>query len=143
MRVADVNILVYAHREEMPRHRELNAWLSEAAVGPVGLGLTTIVTAGFVRIVTNHRILSRPSTTDEALAFLDTLRLGPAVRLVEPGGRHWSIFGDLCRRADATGNLVPDAALAAIAIEHGATLITTDRDFARFPGLHWQHPLDG
>lgn len=143
MRVVDVNILVYAHREELPRHRDYRAWLAEAAAGPVGLGLTAFVTAGFVRVVTNHRIVSRPSTPEEALAFVDALRVGPAVRLVEPGDRHWSIVGDLCRRANATGNLVPDAALAAIAIEHGATLVTTDRDFARFPGLRWHHPLDG
>ncbi len=86
-------------------------------------------------------MVEAPATTGEALAFANELREQPNAVLLAPGPRHWRIFERLCREAGATGNLVPDAYLAALAIEHGAELVTTDRDFARFPGVRWRHPL--
>lgn len=97
--------------------------------------------SGFLRIVTHPRAMRRPASTETALAFADTLREQPNTVTLSPGPRHWGIFARLCREARATGNLVPDAYLAALAIEHGAELITTDRGFARFPGLRWRPPL--
>ena len=88
----------------------------------------------------NPKIFVRPSTLDEALAFVDELRRRPACHLFRPGPRHWDIFVSLCRRAGATGGLVADAYHAAVAIEHGCEWVTNDTDFARFPGLRWRLP---
>ena len=78
----------------------------------------------------------------QALEFTSIIRGQPHAEVVSPGGRFWEIFADLCRKADAVGKLVPDAYLAALALERGCELITADRDFRRFPGLRWRHPLD-
>lgn len=91
--------------------------------------------------MTHPRIFSPPTPVVEALASANHLRSQPNVLLVTPGARHWEIFQRLCEAADAKGNLVADAYLAALAIESGAQWITTDRDFSRFPGLRWRHPL--
>jgi toxin-antitoxin system PIN domain toxin len=96
-----------------------------------------------VRVVTNPRTLTPPASTEGALAFAEALRAQPNAVLVSPGRRHWGIFTRLCRAVGARGNLVPDAYLAALAIESGSEWITTDRDYARFPGLRWRHPIDG
>jgi len=80
---------------------------------------------------------------DAALRFVEGLRAQPNAAVIAPGRRHWTIFSRLCREVAAKGNLVPDAYLAALAIESGSEWITTDRDFSRFPGLRWRHPLDG
>jgi toxin-antitoxin system PIN domain toxin len=97
--------------------------------------------SGFVRVATHPRIFDPPASTSAALAFADALRSQPNAVLVAPGSRHWEVFGRLCRAAGAKGNLVPDAYLAALAIESGSEWITTDRDFSRFAGLRWRHPL--
>jgi hypothetical protein len=94
-------------------------------------------------VVTHARIFNQPTPLAVGLEFLEALRDSPAVVPVAPGDRHWRIFTDLCRRLGATGNTVPDAFLAAIAIEQGATWVSADRGFAGFPGLRWLHPLDG
>jgi toxin-antitoxin system PIN domain toxin len=100
------------------------------------------VLTGFLRIATHPRIFERPTSTADALAFADALRSQPNAVLVAPGRRHWEIFARLCREGGARGNLVPDAYLAALAIESGAELITADRGFARFRTLQWRHPLE-
>jgi uncharacterized protein len=141
--LCDVNVLVYAHREDAADHARYATWLSEALGSEQAYGVSELVLSRFVRIVTNHRMSTAPATTEEALAFADELRQQPNAVHLSPGPRNWGIFERLCRDAGATGNLVPDAYLAALAIEHGAELITTDRDFARFPGLRWRHPLAG
>ena len=141
MLVADVNLLVYAHRREATEHQASRQWLLEARKGDQQLGLADVVMAGFLRVVTNSRVFRDPTPFDKAVRFLDALLAGPAVRRVAPGERHWDMFLDLCRRGDAKGNLITDAWLAAIAIEQGATLVTADRDFRRFPGLRLEDPL--
>jgi hypothetical protein len=140
--LCDVNVLVYAHREDAARHDEYRRWLEEALAGPAPVGSSDFVLSGFVRIVTHPRIFRDPTPLGRALDFVDAIR-GRENRVpIEPGPRHWGIFVDLCRRARVRGNLVPDAWLAALAIEAGAEWITTDGDFRRFPGLEVRHPLD-
>jgi toxin-antitoxin system PIN domain toxin len=97
--------------------------------------------SAFMRIVTHPRIFRTPTPLQEALRAVSTLRGQPNCVPISPGPRHWEIFADLCRKAEARGNLVPDAYLAALAIESGCEWITTDRDYSRFPGLRWRHPL--
>lgn len=143
MLLADVNVLIYAHRPESPRSVETRAWLTGALEGDEPFGVSELVLSGFLRIVTNYRVYREPTPPDRALEFCETVLAAPAAFPVRPGARHWSIFSGLCRRVGARGNLVPDAFLAALAIEHGATWVTTDRGFARFPGLRWQALLDG
>jgi hypothetical protein len=140
--LVDVNVLVYAWREDAERHAAFAAWLNEAVDGDEPIALSDGILSGFVRVVTNPRIFARPTSTAEALGFADTLRDQPNAVVVAPGSRHWGIFRRLCLAAGAKGNLIPDAFLAALAIEAGCVLATTDRDFARFDGLRWRHPLD-
>lgn len=97
--------------------------------------------AGFLRIATHPRIFQPPAPIEAALGFANAFRTQPNAVMIAPGVRHWEIFQRLCREAGAKGNLVPDAWLAALAIESGCEFITTDRDFARFQGLRWSHPL--
>jgi len=142
MRCVDVNVLVYAHRPESDRHEEYRSWLDEARRGREPLGLLDAVLSAFLRVVTHPRVFREPTPLELGLTFVESLRAGPACMPIAASDRHWPIFVDLCRRVGATGNRVPDAYLAALAIEHGATLTTADRGFARFPGLRWEHPLD-
>lgn len=93
-------------------------------------------------IVTHPRILTAPLPPTQAMDITDRLMAAPSAVAMNPGRRHWSIFGELCRKVEVKGNTVPDAYLAALAIEHGCEWNTTDRGFARFPGLRWRHPLD-
>jgi len=141
LRCADVNILVYAHRPEAPRHEEYRAWIERARTDDEPFGLIDIVLSGFLRVVTNPRAFKEPTPLPVALEFLEGLRVGPASLRVTPGARHLTIFERLCRATEATGNAVPDAFLAAVAIEQGATWFSADRGFARYAGLRWRHPL--
>lgn len=141
MKIPDLNVLVAAFRLEHPDHDAARAWLRTALESGEALGLSTSVATGVVRLLTNRRMWLAPDSPDSALLHLETLRRNPSVIDVAPGPRHWDVFARLCREGDARGNLVSDAAHAAIAIEHGATWVTLDRDFARFPGLRWESPL--
>lgn len=141
MILPDVNILVYAYREELPDHESYRHWLERVIDSPSTFGMADLVLSGFLRIVTHPRVFDPPSPIDHALAFVAQIRSQPNCVSVRPGQRHWSIFENLCREVNARGNLVPDAYLAALAIESGCTWITTDRDYSRFPGLNWRHPL--
>ncbi len=97
--------------------------------------------SGFLRVVTHPRIFRTPTPIGEALAFVTVVRNRPNCIRVSPGPRHWDVFLRLCRETNAKGNLVADAYLAALAIESGSEWVTTDRDFSRFAGLRWRHPL--
>jgi len=142
MLLPDVNVLVYSHRQDARDHSRYRAWLEGVVNGPEAFGLSDLVLSGFLRVVTHPRVFAAPTPFDRALQFAETLRSAPNAVRVEPGERHWDIFTSLCRRAEARGNLVPDAWLAALAVESGSEWITTDRDYARFPGLRWRHPLE-
>jgi uncharacterized protein len=141
MVLPDVNVLVYAYRADAPGHAGYRAWLEAVVAGDQAFGLADIVLSGFLRVVTHPRVFTPPSPIEHALTFVDTLRRQPNCVVIAPGVRHWSIFARLCHDAGARGNLVPDAYLAAMAIESGCEWITTDRDYSRFRGLRWRHPL--
>lgn len=138
VQLVDVNVLIYAHRPESPRSEETRDWLAGVLAGDEPIGVSELVLSGFLRIVTNHRVYREPTPPDVALDFCTAVLAAPAAVPVRPGVRHWEIFSTLCRRVGARGNLVPDAFHAALAVEQGATWITTDRGFARFPGLRWR-----
>lgn len=142
MRCVDVNVLVYAHRSEVPDHERWRAWLEATRSDDEPLALSTLVLQGFLRVVTHPKVFREPTPIDRALAFAEALRGSPATLELTPGARHWTIFTRLCTEGDVRGNLVPDAYLAALAIERGATWYSADRGFARFAGLRWRHPLD-
>jgi toxin-antitoxin system PIN domain toxin len=137
----DVNVLVYAYRAEALDHDSYWRWLDSVANGDEAFALSSIVLSGFVRVVTHPRVFRPPSPIDDALRFAEDLLSPPNCIMIRPGPRHWDLFARLCRESGARGNLVPDAYLAALAIEAGCELITTDRDFARFKGLRSRHPL--
>jgi hypothetical protein len=137
----DVNVLVYAHREDAERHVEYRDWLLGQLSGPSSFAYSDHVLSGFVRIVTHPRIFTVPSPLKSAFEFADVIRAHPGAVSVQPGYSHWKIFARLCREAGAKGNLAADAYFAALAIENGCEWITTDRDYARFKDLKWRHPL--
>jgi len=138
----DVNVLIYAHRTDAhPEHAAYARWITELATHSEPFALSSPALSGLVRIVTNPKVFKQPSTPEQAFGFIRELRQRPNARLLNPGPAHWSIFEDLCEQSRATGKLVADAYHAALAIEHGCVWVTTDADFARFPGLRWEHPL--
>lgn len=143
MILTDVNVLVDAFREDSPVHGTVNGWLESRLVGNEVVGVPELVGSGFLRIVTNLRVYEEPSSPEDALDFLDALYAAPAALRIRPGERHWTIFTDLVRTSGARANLVPDAHLAALALENGATWATRDRGFARFPGLRLLDPTAG
>lgn len=142
MQIADVNLFIYAHRPESPRFHEHRRALTGLLHTPEPFGISDLVLSAFLRIVTNHRVYREPTPPETALAFCDAVRSAPAAVAIQPGARHWRIFRRLCADLGARGNTVPDAYLAALAIEHGATWVSTDHGFARFPGLRWRLPLE-
>lgn len=143
MILPDVNVLVGALRADAPRHDELRTWLETAVDAPEPLGLTDAVLGGTLRVLTHPRVFARPTPLRTALGLVEHLRAHPGTVRVAPGDRHWEIVAALCRAADARGNLVADAQHAAVAVEHGATWVSQDRDFARFPGLRWRVAVEG
>lgn len=141
MRLVDVNVLLYAFRDAAPGHEAYRAWLESAIEADEPFAVAELVLSSFVRVATHPRVFDPPASLEEALAFADALRNVPNVVPVAPGPRHWQLFERMCRDGAARGNLVTDAFLAALALEAGCELVTTDRDFARFPSLRWRHPL--
>jgi uncharacterized protein len=139
----DVNVLVLAHRSDQREHGAIRTWLTEEVNSERPFALADLVVAGFLRIVTHPRIFEIPTPLDDAVAFVDGLVDQPTCLPVAAGPRHWSILRRLLRDGDARANLVPDAHLAAIATEHGATVATRDRGFARFAAVRWLDPLAG
>lgn len=142
MILPDVNILVNAHRPEAIDHDRYRVWLETVANGDEAFGMADLILSGFLRVVTHPRAFSPPTPIDVAMVFAEALRGRPNCVMIAPGPRHWALFTSLCRRVGARGNVVPDAYLAALAIDSGSEWITADRGFARFPGLRWRHPLD-
>ena len=133
---------MYAHREDADRHTEYRAWLEGVVAAEQPYALAELVLSGFLRIVTHPRVFAQPTPLPQAVAFCEALRSQPNAVVLAPGPRHWQIFTGLCSETGARGNLIPDAYLAALAIETGSEWITTDRDYRRFRGLRLRHPLD-
>lgn len=142
MRLPDVNVLVYAFREDAPGHRHWRGWLEGLVDAPEPYGVSDHILAGFLRVVTHPRVFDPPTPLETALAFAEAIRSRPNAVVLRPGPRHWEIFSRISRETDARGNLLPDAWLAALAIEQGCEFITADRGFARFPSLRWSRPVD-
>ena len=140
MILPDVNVLVYAFRADAAEHAVSKRWLDGVIAADAQFGIAPLALSEVVRITTHTRIFKEPSSIDEALAYCNNLLGQPHCDVVQPGDRHWTIFCSLCRSAGVRGPLVADAWFAALAIEHGCTWITYDRDYARFPGLDWREP---
>ena len=136
MIAVDTNVMVYAHREQLPQHDRALEWLTYLAEGRVPWAIPVFCLGEFVRVVTHTRIFDPPSTLEQAVSALENLILSPTLRVLNPGPRYPVLFNDSVRAADARGNLVFDAQIVAVCREQGASqLLTLDRDFARFPGI--------
>lgn len=140
MKLADVNVMLYAFRGDMPQHAICKPWLDRLVLSDGPFAVSLQVLSAVVRITTRVSFNLNPSTLDDAFGFCQDVLGQPNCRVVEPGERHWPIFERLCRDTDTTGPRVTDAWFAALAIEHGCEWVTLDRDFARFPGLKWSVP---
>jgi hypothetical protein len=140
MILVDANVLLYAYYPRSDRHERCREWVERAfaSATPVWLAWSTIL--AFIRIGTNGRVFEAPLRVDEASKIVSTWLEAPAVGLLAPGERYWAILRELMQSAQVAGPLVMDAALAALALEHGAALCTTDRDFRRFPGVRLVDP---
>jgi len=141
MILADANLLLYAYHARAAQHRASREWLEAVLSGPDLVRFAWLTLWAFLRISTNPRAFTRPLSTTEAEAAVSAWLAQPAAGILEPGDRYWEILRGLLREGQTVGPLVMDAALAALAIEHGAVLCTTDSDFSRFPGLTWKNPL--
>lgn len=141
MILIDANLLIYAYNRSSEQHDVARAWLERVLSGDELLGLAWQSVLAFLRITTHTRLFERPLQAREAVGHVDSWFERPGTRLLQPTERHWALLSQLLPDAQARGPLVMDAHLAVLAIEHGATLCTTDRDFSRFPGLRFVDPL--
>lgn len=141
MILVDANLLLYAEDSLSERHDAARIWWDARLSGRDPVALSWPVVKAFVRIGTNPRLHQRPLTLKEAIARVQSWFDQPVVRMVQPTDVHWVIFQRMLRSGNATGNLVSDAHLAALAIEHNCVLQSTDADFARFRGLKWKNPI--
>jgi len=139
--LVDANVLIYAVNSDAPHHQRSKRWLESALSGAEPLGLAWVVLLAFLRITTRRGILERPLPVDKAVAWIDSWLLQPWVELVVPGPNHWAIVRTLITASGTAGNLSSDAHLAALAIESGCTLVSTDNDFRRFSGLKVFNPV--
>jgi toxin-antitoxin system PIN domain toxin len=138
----DANLLVYAVHQRARRHERAACWLTESLNGARRVGFPRQSINAFLRIVTNPRAFEQPLEPSTAWALVSDWLSAPVAWVPEPGPEYGRIFGELIRAYDVRSNLIPDTALAALAIEHGVALISTDTDFARFRDLRWENPLD-
>jgi toxin-antitoxin system PIN domain toxin len=143
MILLDANVLIYAVDADAPQHAKARRWLERTLSGDVPVGLPWIVLLAFVRITTRAGVLRRQLSADQAIAFVDEWLEQPYVELVGPAAGHWPLLKKLVREVGAAGNLTSDAHLAALAIEGGWELASTDHDFRRFGGLRVVNPLAG
>ena len=141
MILVDANLLVYAYNTSSPQHDGAREWLETVLSGDEEVGFALVTLMAFLRLTTSQSLLRNPFTPAEAIAIVRAWLASPNVRLIAPTEFHWSTLDEVCRTGQARGPLLMDAHLAALALEHGATLCTTDRDFARFPRLRAVDPL--
>ncbi|MHB8512584.1 MAG: TA system VapC family ribonuclease toxin [Actinomycetota bacterium] len=142
MILLDINVLVGALIGEDPNRLAYLRWIQATSARGQRMGLAGVALSGFLRVVTNNKIFRDPATPSEAFGFIRALRDQSRMVTVHPGPRHLQIFEDLCTTSGVSGDLVPDAYLASIALEQGCFLATADRDFARFSGLRVINPLE-
>jgi len=141
MILVDANLLIYAYVKSFPQHARARAWLDSRLNGSAQVGLPWPSILGFLRLVTNRRVFERPASTADAWRQVNAWLGSDVAWIPQPSDQHRAVLGQLLGKVNAAANLIPDAHLAALAIEHGLTLCSTDSDFARFPDLRWQDPL--
>jgi toxin-antitoxin system PIN domain toxin len=141
MLILDANVLVYAVNQDAEPHRQVKKWLEEQLAGSEPVALPWNVLLAFLRLTTRPGLFRKPLSVDESLEIVSAWLAQDCVMLIHPGPRHFEILRELLRKAGTGGNLTSDAHLAALAIEHDATLCSLDADFARFPRLAWKSPL--
>jgi toxin-antitoxin system PIN domain toxin len=140
--LVDASLLLYAYNTSAPEHVAARDWWSARLDSPGLVGLAWVTILAFLRITTSPRVYPRPFSGAHARRQVDLWLERSQVRILQPGERHWPILRELLATSQSTGPLTTDAHLAALALEHGASLCSTDRDFTRFPGLTWENPLD-
>ena len=141
MILIDANVLLYAEDSLSPRHRQARVWWDHRLSGTDPVCLCWTVLSAFIRISTNPRAFERPLSLEQSFARVSSWLAQPCVRIIQPTERHWPVFQQMLKDGQAVANLVSDAHLAALAVEHDCELISTDADFARFPALRWKNPL--
>lgn len=141
MILVDVNLLLYAEDGSSSHHLKAREWWDAQLSGMNPVCLCWTVISAFIRIATNRRIFIRPLSLEEAVYRVQSWLEQPCVLLIHPTENHWDIFREMLLRGKATANLVADAHLSALAVEHGCVFYSTDADFSRFPKLKWRNPL--
>lgn len=141
MKIVDVNVLVYACNERSPQHETVLRWWESTLNGDEPIGFNWTIVVGFLRMMTNRVVFDSPVEADVAVELMNQWLSRRNVSLLNETKDHWRVLAGLIASADARGNLMPDAHLAALAITHGATFVSCDNDFARFPDLRWENPL--
>jgi toxin-antitoxin system PIN domain toxin len=139
--VVDANLLIYAYDLDSAHHKKSLSWLEELLSGVEAVGLPWQCVSAFLRVITNRRLPGMRVSLEQAVQVVDEWLQQPNVQVLVPADQHWSVLRQMILEGRASGPLVSDAEIAAITIEQGAVLHTTDRDFARFPGLRWKNPL--
>lgn len=141
MILVDANLLIYAIDCDSPQHERARPWLERVLSDTAPVGLPWIVILAFVRITTRAGIMRRPLSLADALAYVDSWLAQPCVETIAPGAQHWPILRHFLEATGTAGDLTSDAHIAALALEHGASVCSTDHDFARFPGIRHVNPL--
>lgn len=142
MRVVDANVLVYAVNADAREHPTARSWLEDRLSGGEAVGFAWVVLLAFVRVATRAAVLSTPLRPAKAFDYVEEWLAQPPATVLHPTARHLAVLRGLLEPLGTAGNLTTDAHLAALTVEHGATLVSFDRDFGRFPGLRWRHPAD-
>jgi toxin-antitoxin system PIN domain toxin len=137
----DANLLIYAINSDSPQHASARRWLERTLSGTATVGLPWVVILAFIRVTTRPGVMQRPLPSVDALSYVHSWLQQPCVEAVVPGEHHWSILRNLLEATGVAGNLTSDAHIAALALEHGACVCSTDHDFARFAGLMHVNPL--
>lgn len=141
MILVDANLLIYAVDADSPHHAKARLWLEETLSGTTRVGLAWVVLLAFLRLTTHPAVMRRPLAVESAMGYVDGWLGQPFVELVGPGEKHWPLLRTLLAATGAAGNLTSDAHLAALSLENGAEIYSTDRDFGRFPGVRHLNPL--
>jgi hypothetical protein len=142
MKIPDINLLIYAIKGDTPHHEKAKSWLEHTLCSQETVGFAWIVLSGFLRITTNDRIMPKPLPLTTATEVIDDWLSLPVAQTISPTENHWDIVKELLMPLGTAGNLTSDAHLAALAIEHGGRLCSTDNDFSRFRLLRWTNPLE-
>ena len=141
MIVLDANVLIYSYDSGSSQHVKARAWIEKAFSGLEGVGLPWHTVSAFLRVMTNTRLPGPRLSLLQAAQLVDEWLEQPNVRVLSPGDEHWILLRQMILEGQASGALISDAQLAALTVEYGGVLHTTDRDFSRFPGLRWTNPL--